>query len=195
MRAYMNTRLASVRFVGRILDVGGGRDTRYLSFHPDVIRVETLDAKAGHSINFEADPLPMDDGSYDTVLLFNVLEHVFNFAHLLSEARRVLARGGTMHGVVPFMVRYHPDPHDYFRYTEETLRRILGDAGFSDVQVESFGGGPFVAAAHQFLQYFPRILRVPVFMCFFIIDGVFVRLRPHSRSFYPLGYYFSAHNA
>lgn len=192
MRAYMNETLRGIRFPGEVFDVGGGHDTKYLSFHPDVKNIVTFDKKAGETTDFETERLPRDDNRYDTVLLFNVIEHIFNYAHLLSEVFRITKSGGTLHGFVPFLVRYHPDPHDFFRYTEETLKRIVTTAGYTDVTVVPVGGGPFLAAAHQFIQYFPRIVRVPVFLPFLALDKFFVHLRPHARAFYPLGYYFSA---
>ncbi|HJW46449.1 MAG TPA: class I SAM-dependent methyltransferase [Lysobacter sp.] len=45
--------------------------------------------------------LPFDDASFETVLSFQVFEHVENPAHYLSEIRRVLAPGGTLVLVTP----------------------------------------------------------------------------------------------
>ncbi len=189
-RAYMNAYLCEVRFEGTILDIGGGRDTKYLSFHPDVLRVETLDAKAGHEVDFEKDRLPFADASYDSVLLFNVLEHVFNYRHLIAETKRALRAGGTLHGFVPFLIKYHPDPHDYFRYTKETLLRLLREEGYADIKVTEVGGGPFIAAAHQIVQVFPRILRIPIFFYLLVLDKALCYIRPKNHEFFPLGYYF-----
>jgi len=46
-------------------------------------------------------PLPFAEGSFDTVLSFQVFEHVTNVGHYLSEIRRVLVPGGTLVLVTP----------------------------------------------------------------------------------------------
>lgn len=48
-----------------------------------------------------AAPLPFADASFDTVLSFQVFEHVTNVDHYLGEIRRVLAPGGTLVLVTP----------------------------------------------------------------------------------------------
>lgn len=50
------------------------------------------DNLAFHAID-PAAPLPFDDASFDTVLSFQVFEHVLDTAHYLSEIRRVLKIG------------------------------------------------------------------------------------------------------
>ena len=191
-RSYMNAELQRRRFVGRTFDLGGGKDSSYLSFHADGSRVETFDVKAGQVIDFETDALPVEDGTYDTVLLFNVLEHVFNYQHLLDETIRITKHGGEFHGFVPFLVEYHPDPHDFFRYTEETLHKLLTRAGWREVDVVAVGAGPFVAAVQQLTKSFPWILRIPLFLLFWLPDALFLKLRPDARRKFPLGYYWNA---
>lgn len=46
-------------------------------------------------------PLPFADASFDTVLSFQVFEHVTNVDHYLCEIRRVLCPGGTLVLVTP----------------------------------------------------------------------------------------------
>lgn len=59
----------------------------------------------GKNLNFRSidptTPLPYADGSFDTVLSFQVFEHVTNVDHYLSEIRRVLVPGGTLVLVTP----------------------------------------------------------------------------------------------
>ena len=55
----------------------------------------------GRSVDLEVDRLPFDDGEFEVVLCYDVLEHVFAPGRLLGEIRRVLAPGGTALLCVP----------------------------------------------------------------------------------------------
>jgi SAM-dependent methyltransferase len=61
-------------------------------FHRDNLRFRSIDPSS---------PLPFADGAFDTVLSFQVFEHVVDVDHYLGEIRRVLAPGGTLVLVTP----------------------------------------------------------------------------------------------
>jgi SAM-dependent methyltransferase len=144
-RAMMNVKLArTVRLSGLVLDLGGRGNPSYR---------ELLVPSGSHRLlvcDLEADPtvdvagsvtaLPLCTGACDTLLCFNVLEHVFDFETALSEIRRVIKPGGTLYGRVPFLLGVHADPSDHWRYTGQTLERLLRTAGFQEVSVEPQGG-------------------------------------------------------
>ncbi len=92
------------------------------------------------------DPLPWDDGRFDTAILSSVLEHVHRPEQLLREVARILSPGGRLVMNVPFFYWIHEAPHDYFRYTEFGLRRLAELAGLRVVELEALGGGRQVLA-------------------------------------------------
>ena len=194
MRIYLNRTLAGYTLTGRTLDVGCGSDLHYLDFMPRAagMSMDILEHKQGSTVDFEKDPLPYETGTYDTLIILNVLEHIYHYAHLVGEVHRVLKDGGTLVGYTPFLIRYHPDPHDFFRYTDEALRKILEEGGFTTVRIEPVGEGPFSAALNVFVLSIPRVIRVPGALLALACDRVFIRLRPHARAVYPLGYFFVA---
>jgi SAM-dependent methyltransferase len=78
-----------------------------------------------------AEHAPIRSGSIGTVLSTQYLEHAEDPDAVLTEARRMLRPGGRLllstHGVWV----HHPDPHDYWRWTEEGLRTLFERHGFA----------------------------------------------------------------
>lgn len=94
--------------------------------------------------------LPLEDSSFDLVLCAETLEHVRDVQLLLSEARRVLRRGGTLalttpaHGRATALVAlvrgwghvFDPfSPHLHF-FDRRTLARVLDEHGFECRRLE-----------------------------------------------------------
>ena len=105
--------------------------------------------------------LPLDDGEIDLVWCTEVLEHVADTAHTLSEIRRVLHTGGRLLLTTPYhgrvrntaiaLARFerHFDPlgqHLRF-YTRRSLRATLAAFAFDDVRLSTFGGPPLLRQA------------------------------------------------
>lgn len=90
------------------------------------------------SIDIFADlcePLPIADCFADTVVSFQVMEHLPEPSLFLSEAFRILNKGGQILITVPFMWHVHEEPCDYFRYTRHGLKYLLDKAGFQDIVI------------------------------------------------------------
>lgn len=75
------------------------------------------------------------EGSYDTALCFEVLEHVPDPGRALVEIYRILAPGGILLLTVPHLSRLHDVPHDYYRYTRYGLQALLARAGFEVLEL------------------------------------------------------------
>ena len=100
--------------------------------------------------------LPAPDSSFDVVTCVNVLEHVADTQSLLSELRRVLVSGGVLLVAVPFHGRLqaslaaftsfqrHFDPLEPVLrfYTAGSLRRLLTQFAFEQVETAARGGVP-----------------------------------------------------
>ena len=106
------------------------------------------------------EPLAFDDGSFDVVVIGEVLEHIREPQRLLDEARRVLRPGGTLVGSTPngfrlknrirFLAGRHPepDPTHLHLFSPADVQALL--AGFDDSSLE------FVAG--RFARLHPRLL-------------------------------------
>lgn len=170
-----------VEVAGDVLDLGGGENASYRDrLRGARLRVVSIDsgARMGASLAFDLEevPLPLEEASFDTILAFNLLEHIYHHRELLGEMHRLLRPGGQVAVFVPFLIGYHPDPHDHFRYTDETLVRLLSDVGFSRVSVRGYGGR-LAASVNLTLSVVPsRMLRVPLVIIALILDRLYYRV-------------------
>jgi SAM-dependent methyltransferase len=159
---------SAVRAGDRALDLGcgDGAFTQLLAgagadvVGVDVARTAVARASARHpSLDFRPvaidGPLPFPDGAFDLVWSSEVIEHVADTARWLSEVRRVLAGGGRVllttpsHGRVRLAVggieRFSEPLGDHLHlYSRHSLRRLLVEFGFGQVEVRPAGGPPLM---------------------------------------------------
>ena len=136
---------------GRLLDLGCGKVPFYGVYRDRVDEATCVDwggsVHASPYLDLEHDltqPLPFDDGVFDTLLVSDVLEHIPNPEALFAEMARVLAPGGRMLLSVPFYYWLHEEPHDYYRYTAHALRRFVDRTDLRVIELEAYGGAPEV---------------------------------------------------
>jgi SAM-dependent methyltransferase len=94
----------------------------------------------------DAQSLPIHDASVDHVLLLDVLEHIPEPDHCLSELQRVLKPGGSLTVQVPFLYPVHDAPLDFHRWTRFGLERAADRHGFR-ITSEKAIGHPLETAA------------------------------------------------
>jgi SAM-dependent methyltransferase len=140
-------RRAAPRARGRLLDVGCGDKPYEAIFSPFVseyvgIEHEAVFSKTNASaadrrpdLYYDGNRLPFADGSFDTVLSIQVLEHTPHPQRLLMEMARVLRTDGLLILSAPFSGRLHEEPYDYYRYTPHGLRSMCEEAGLEVTEV------------------------------------------------------------
>lgn len=179
---------------GRIIDLGSTKKrSSYYSFLKIPADAEIVSCDlSGADINTDLENnIPANDCSFDTVLCFNLLEHLYNHVRLIHEARRVLARGGIIVGATPFLLGVHGSPHDYFRYSQAALEKMFSQAGFREIFVKYIGRGPALASYSQVEALFPRIIKVPAVFIAIAADYILEKIKSNvMREHYPLGYLF-----
>ncbi len=151
---------------GTVLDVGCGAQPYRGLLPPSVsyIGIDTSDAKEnfGYEIPdtryFQGAIWPVDDGSIDTVLCTETLEHILKPKQFLLEAARCLKSGGNLILTVPFSARWHYIPHDYWRYTPSSIEYLLKENGFENVEVYARGGALTVACYKCIALLLPLLL-------------------------------------
>jgi SAM-dependent methyltransferase len=154
--------LSGVTLSGTVLDLGGTKDAEYRSYLKgtfDVVTVNMDESASPDLLHDLEQPVPYPDASYDHVLLINVLEHIFDYRQLLAEATRIVRPGGSVIIIVPFLFPIHPDPHDFWRFSQEALKRECAKAGLTILKLTPLGSGVF-AARHLFInRLLPTSLR------------------------------------
>jgi SAM-dependent methyltransferase len=81
-------------------------------------------------------PLP---GEWDVIIAEQVLEHVIDPQRALDNIYAMLRSGGILIITTPFLIKYHPCPRDYSRWTEDGLREMIMRSGFSRVTTGAWG--------------------------------------------------------
>ena len=89
--------------------------------------------------------VPIEDKSVDAILSIQVLEHLENPRRAFQEAHRILKDDGLMIVSCPFLYPIHASPHDYFRYTQFSLRSISDEFGFEIIDQKEISGFWYVS--------------------------------------------------
>ena len=110
--------------------------------------------------------LGFEDGSFDTVTMWDVLEHVTDPMAELGEIARILRTGGVLSIITPdagsLVARILGDrweeyrrvrEHVYF-FSRRTLSRMLNEVGFEILKVESAGKFFYLGPALERLKYY-----------------------------------------
>ncbi len=133
---YQTLQELAPRLHGNILDIGCGTlpyrelftnasDYTGMEYDSPIGR-----AKSGATIFYDGKHFPVSDQSYQSILLSQVLEHIFWPDDFLEECHRILKQDGTLLLSVPFVWDEHEIPYDYARYSSYGLRHLLEKNGF-----------------------------------------------------------------
>jgi SAM-dependent methyltransferase len=133
----------------KVLELGSGR----LDWGPDAYSMRSVFDSSNEFIQSDVvpeyghlvvDATTMDfDCEFDVILCSNVLEHVRDFDTAVERIHRALKPGGRAVINVPFLFPYHDEPHDFWRFTEHALVRMLADFSAVDVKHRGYRRLPF----------------------------------------------------
>ena len=109
------------------------------------------------------DPLPFADGSFDAVVVKDVLEHVVEPLAVVREIRRVLRPAGRVYACAPDAQRWMWEDWSHRRpFPVKALRRLFTDSGFEliDSGYETVVPGSSIVSARTRSHRRPLPLRV-----------------------------------
>jgi SAM-dependent methyltransferase len=139
----INTNIAeSLPYDGRVIDLGCGRSPykeiilRKASAYIGVDWANSLHDQSNVDVFANlCGPLPFEDDYADTLVSFQVMEHLPEPLLFLKESYRILKKGGKIFLTVPFMWHIHEQPYDYYRFTRYGLEYLFTKAGFKDIKI------------------------------------------------------------
>ena len=123
--------LASIGDGQRALNIGSGES----DLHSGVINLD-VDPSDHTDCVGDALVLPFESDTFQLVLSQETMEHVADPFQAVREMGRVLKTDGVLYLQVPFVLGYHPDPEDYWRFTHSGVRRLIEQAGLQCERVE-----------------------------------------------------------
>ncbi|MCB1681064.1 MAG: class I SAM-dependent methyltransferase [Rhodospirillales bacterium] len=102
--------------------------------------------------------VPVEDGAGDAVISSQVIEHLDRPVDAIKETARVLKPGGLFLISFPFLYPIHAEPHDFTRFTEYAMTKLLNDHGFEIKEINRIGGFWYIAGMylHMYLKTFDR---------------------------------------
>lgn len=166
-RVAQHDAMRRVTLHGSVIDLGGGKKSGYQNFFKGTYTTASAnyyDTDADINCDFEK-PLPIADNAYDGVLLINTLEHIYHCHELVSEAFRITRTGGDIVIAVPFLFPVHPSPSDFWRFTADTLRNMLTDAGYTSIEITPLATGVFINRFIILERLLPKPLRIFMYYC------------------------------
>ena len=141
---FLDRHRADIR--GRALEAENDRYVR--RFGSAVAHVEVLDVLPGNpraTIVADLQNAPqIPDGSFDCIILTQVLLYVFDVQAAYRTIHRILAPGGVLLATVPGILKRSKDESelygDWWRFTTQSANRLASDVfGEVNVEVETFG--------------------------------------------------------
>ena len=131
VRRVLATLLANIDDDHRALNIGSGES----DLHSGVTNLDVDPSEHTDSLG-DALSLPFVDSTFHLVLSQETMEHVSDPFRAVREMGRVLKKDGVLYLQVPFVLGYHPDPEDYWRFTHSGVRRLIEQAGLRCERVE-----------------------------------------------------------
>ena len=102
--------------------------------------------------------VPVESGEADAVISSQVLEHLDKPCAAIKESSRILKKDGLFLCSFPFLYPVHAEPHDYTRFTEFYMEKILKENNLTIIDKKRIGGFWYIIGMYSgiYLQTFDR---------------------------------------
>ena len=144
---YINVKKLSKHISGKTLDVGCGSKP-YIKLFNNVSEYTGMDIEqSGHKhqyssidVFYDGKTFPFENDSFDSLVFFEVLEHVFNPEIFFNEIKKVVKPGGNCLVTIPFIWGEHEQPFDFARYSSFGLNHLFKTNGFEMIPTKQIKG-------------------------------------------------------
>ena len=120
-RIFQNLEVRNINISGKIIEFGAepnsNKNFSKLAKKSKVSKIDFGDKYLKHKDVIKIDlnkKINIRNNTYDTVLFFNVLEHLIETKNARDEIYKIIKKNGRLIGSTPFLYRYHGAPSDYF---------------------------------------------------------------------------------
>ena len=130
---------------------------------------------------------------YDLVLIFNVMEHVYNTDNAINEIKKILKPGGKIIGATPFLYRIHHAPEDYNRYTKQFFEKFFKENNLNNIHINELGFGPFCTCysiTFDYLKLIPFLSNLILTICLLLDKFLSMFVKTSLKKIYPISYFF-----
>lgn len=152
-------------FSGKVLDIGTGLG-EFLQYYRDSVGIDTnedcvhfCNSRGLRCIKANVYNLPFSNGSFDGVLLNNVLEHLEMPDTVFSEIKSVLKKGGKLAIELPGKKGFYHDKTHVTFWDKENIIYFLKRWGFGNI-VTNYFPIPFRIAGEIFTHNKIRVFAV-----------------------------------
>ena len=125
---------------------------------------------------------------FNNIIIFNVLEHVYEIDNAFTELKKILKPKGKIYISTPFLYRYHSAPKDYYRFTLDFYEKIAKKQKIKIIYKKSLGTGPFFSSysvMHNILNFvFPLNILIAIFLISF--DNIINIFSKNLKHIYPI---------
>lgn len=151
-RYYLDKFISSIRHLvkGKVVEIGGALSNREQYGFENTSTYDAVDLLSSPFVNIcgdihESNLLKPD--YYDTILLFNVLEHCHTPQKVVDNIHNWLASSGYCLAIVPNAQRIHNNPGDYWRILPDGMKTLFQN--FAKVQVTTYGSPTSLIASYM----------------------------------------------
>lgn len=179
---------------GRVIDMGCGTSP----YKEDIVKVadQYIGIDWANSLHDQSsvdiianlcEPLPIVDCCADTIVSFQVMEHLKEPGKFLLEVFRILKKDGKILITVPFMWHVHEEPYDYFRYTCHGLKYLFDKVGFQDIAITENTGFwqmwvlKFNYHTTRFARGPLRLIWIPIWLLGQVISPLLDKIDKHNQ--------------
>jgi len=129
--------------LGSVLDVGCG-NAPYLSeiqkYSEEIYLMDYMEKDNPVSFLGNVQKMPVNNACFDSILCFQVFEHISDPFIAIKEITRILKPNGLLFFSVPHLSRLHEVPFDFYRYTKYGIEHLLISSGFEILELKETDG-------------------------------------------------------